>query len=65
MVLRSIESAIQFVADQPYGAEKTNDPRVRVKLVLRYRYRSFYRVREETIEIVHIRHTSRRPWIGQ
>jgi len=64
-VLRSIETAIRFVADQPYGAERTNDPHVRVKLVLRYRYRIFYRIREGAVEIVHIWHTARRAWIGQ
>ena len=36
---------------------------VRVKLVARYRYRIFYAVIDETVEVLHIRHTSRRPWL--
>lgn len=35
---------------------------VRVVLLLQYRYKVFYKVAEETVRIVHIRHTSRRPW---
>ena len=29
--------------------------------VVRYPFRIFYRVRDDTIDILHIRHTSRRP----
>jgi plasmid stabilization system protein ParE len=35
---------------------------VRVALVLRYPYKIFYRVIGDTVRIVHIRHTARRPW---
>jgi toxin ParE1/3/4 len=34
---------------------------VRVVAVVRYPFRIFYRVRYDTIDILHIRHTSRRP----
>src|SRR5258708_206090 len=34
---------------------------VRVVAVVRYPFRIFYRVRDDTIDILHIRHTSRRP----
>jgi plasmid stabilization system protein ParE len=37
---------------------------VRSVLALRYPYRIFYRVRSDAVEILHIRHTSRRPWQG-
>jgi toxin ParE1/3/4 len=37
---------------------------VRMKVVRRYRYKIFYRVTGETVEILHVRHTSRRPWRG-
>jgi plasmid stabilization system protein ParE len=34
-----------------------------VKVVRRYRYKIFYSIIDEnTVEIVHVRHTSRRPW---
>ncbi len=35
---------------------------IRVKVVRRYRYKIFYSVSGDSIEIVHIRHTARRPW---
>jgi plasmid stabilization system protein ParE len=31
-------------------------------LVLRYPYKIFYRLRGDAVEILHIRHTARRPW---
>ena|SRR5271168_580528 len=34
---------------------------VRVATVVRYPFRIFYRVRGDTVDILHIRHTSRRP----
>jgi toxin ParE1/3/4 len=34
---------------------------VRVAAVVRYPFRIFYRIRGDTIDILHIRHTSRRP----
>jgi toxin ParE1/3/4 len=64
-VLASIRQTVQLLRDHPYSGYKTNDPDVRVKLVTRYPYKIFYRVREDTIEIAHIRHTSRRPWAGE
>ena len=38
---------------------------VRVAPLLRYPYNIFYAVVGETVRIVHIRHTSRRPWTGR
>ncbi|MFL4977837.1 MAG: type II toxin-antitoxin system RelE/ParE family toxin, partial [Xanthobacteraceae bacterium] len=46
------------------GSQQTDDPTLRVKVVVGYRYKILYRIREDIIEIVHVRHTSRRPWIG-
>jgi len=34
---------------------------VRAAAVVRYPFRIFYRVRSDTVDILHIRHTSRRP----
>ena len=36
---------------------------VRVAAVVRYPFRIFYRIRGDTIDILHIRHTSRRPLV--
>jgi toxin ParE1/3/4 len=61
-VMASIRAALRQLRDYPYSGRATDDPEVRVKFVIRYPYNVFYRVRDEVIEIVHIRHTSRRPW---
>jgi toxin ParE1/3/4 len=63
-VLTSIREAIVQLADQPYSGYATDDPDVRVKFVVRYPYKIFYRVRDDVVEIADIRHTSRRPWSG-
>jgi len=63
-VAASLQESIGLVADHPYGGRKTARPTLLVKIVPRYPYKIFYRVRDDTVEIVHIRHASRRPWIG-
>lgn len=61
-VLRAIYAGVQLIGEWPLGSPRTTDPGIRVKLVTRYRYRIFYRVTEDEVLILHIRHTSRRPW---
>jgi addiction module RelE/StbE family toxin len=65
-VLTAIYAAVEFVRRHPAAAQSTNVPGVRAKIVQRYRFKVFYRVVEpdNAIEIVHVRHTSRRPWSG-
>jgi toxin ParE1/3/4 len=60
-VAGSIREAIAQLKDHPESGYRTDNPNVRVKFVVRYPYKIFYRVRDE-IEILHIRHTSRRAW---
>jgi toxin ParE1/3/4 len=61
-----IEHVINVVAEHPLSAPRVLERReVRVALVLRYPYKIFYRIRGNAIEILHIRHTARRPWTGQ
>lgn len=64
-VMASIRDAVKLLRDQPYSGYKTDDPDVRVRFVIRYPYKIFYRVRDDVVEIAHIRHTSRRPWVGE
>ena len=65
-VLRAIYAGIRLIAEQPYGSQRANDQGVRVKVVQRYRYKIFYSILDEdTVEVIHIRHTSRRPWAGE
>ena len=62
-VLRAIYAGVQFISEYPQASERTDDSRVRVRIVRRYRYRVFYRlVDDDTVEILHVRHTSRRLW---
>ena len=59
-----IEQVINRIALRPQGAPRVIERRrdVRAMLVLRYPYKIFYRLRSDAVEILHIRHTSRRPW---
>jgi toxin ParE1/3/4 len=66
-VLTAIYAAVEFIRRYPEAAKATRIGGVRGKIVPRYRFKIFYRVVEAngTIEIVHVRHTSRRPWLGE
>ena len=59
-VMASIRDAAKLLQDQPYSGYKTDDSDVRIKFITRYPYKIFYRVRDDVVEIIHIRHTSRR-----
>jgi plasmid stabilization system protein ParE len=53
---------IDRICRTPEAAPRVSQrSRVRVVAVVRYPFRIFYRVRGDTIDILHIRHTSRRP----
>lgn len=63
-VLRAIQNSIDQVALNPLSATQTSDRSVRVKVIGRYRYKIFYSViNDDTIEIIHVRHSARRPWL--
>ncbi len=64
-VLRAIRDAIDEITAHPEFAPQTSIPDIRVKILGRYRYKIFYSVAEDAIEIIHVRHTARRPWIAQ
>jgi plasmid stabilization system protein ParE len=64
-VLRAIYAGVQFIADYPEASQHADEPSIRVKLVRRYRYKIFYRIVSDTVEVLHVRHTSRRPWIEE
>ena len=51
------------IAAYPQAAEQISDrPGVHVVPLVRYPYKIFYRVLKDRIRILHIRHTSRKPW---
>ena len=64
-VTAAIYAAITNVADQPLSGRETSDPDVRAKVVGRYGYKIFYSVRNNTVEILHVRHGARRPWVNE
>ena len=61
-VMRAIYSGIHVISEFPQASERTDNLGMRVKVVTRYRYKVFYQILKDEIEIVHVRHTSRRPW---
>ncbi|HEY1361749.1 MAG TPA: type II toxin-antitoxin system RelE/ParE family toxin [Xanthobacteraceae bacterium] len=63
-VLAAIYAGVEFIAEHPEASQRADDP-VRVKIVRRYRYKIFYSIDGDTIEILHVRHTSRRRWRGE
>jgi len=65
-VHRAIQASIEAIRSQSFASERTDDLRVRAKVVRRYPYKIFYEiVGDRWIEILHIRHTARRPWAGK
>ena len=64
-VAASIRDAVEQLGHQPHSGYRTDNPDVRVLFVVRYPYKIFYRVRDDAVEILHIRHTSRRAWSGE
>jgi addiction module RelE/StbE family toxin len=58
-VAASIRDAVAQLREHPRSGYRTDNPEVRVLFIVRYPYKIFYRIRE-TVEILHIRHTSRR-----
>ena len=61
-VIDEIHAAINAIAEYPLSEQQTSYPRIHVKIVRRYRYRIFYVVEADQIEILHVRHGARRPW---
>jgi toxin ParE1/3/4 len=64
-VAARVEEVVARLIQAPRsGRPVTERPEVRVTPLLRYRWNIFYSVSGEVVRIVHIRHTSRRPWTG-
>jgi len=56
------ETVINRIARNPESAPRVSQrTQVRAATVNRYPFRIFYRLNDDTIDILHIRHTSRRP----
>ncbi len=63
-VAASLLQTIEVVASHPQSGASTRRPDIFVKVAARHPYKIFYRVSEQSIEILHIRHSARRPWIA-
>ena len=62
-VATSLRASTQFIAENPRGGIATRNSNLFVTIVPKYPYKIFYRLHDEVVEIVHIRHASRRPWL--
>jgi toxin ParE1/3/4 len=61
-----VREVIAHLAEHPEAAARVaGRPGVRVIPLIRYPYKIFYRVLEDRVRILHIRHTARRPWRGK
>jgi plasmid stabilization system protein ParE len=60
---RRIEEIVERIRRAPESAPKVDQRSgVRVVLLIRYPYKILYRVLPDRVRILHIGHTSRRPW---
>jgi plasmid stabilization system protein ParE len=57
-----VHRIIAHIAEYPEAAEGTAErPGVHIVPLVRYPYKIFYRVLDDRVRILHIRHTSRQP----
>lgn len=61
-VRQKIDAALERLSGIPLMGATTSEESVRFLQLTDYPYRIFYIVREDAIDVVHIRHTSRRPF---
>ena len=59
---RRLVNVIDRICHAPEASPRVSQrSQVRAATVVRYPFRIFYRIRGDTVDILHIRHTSRRP----
>ena len=63
VVDRLIRRALAL-AKNPYTGRHADYPGIRAVSIPRLRYVMFYAVAADEVQILHIRHTSRKPWRG-
>jgi toxin ParE1/3/4 len=62
-IAAAIRERVAHITEAPlFGRAIVQRPGVRLILLVRYRYKIFYRVAGTTVRIIHVRHMSRRPW---
>lgn len=60
-IVRSIER----LAHHPYMPAETDEPGVRELAIVRYPYKVYCMIEGDEVWVLHIRHTSRRPWTDE
>lgn len=55
-VMAKLRQAIAALSSEPLGGHVTNMANVRVLFVGKYPYKIFYRIGQDAVEILHIRH---------
>jgi toxin ParE1/3/4 len=62
-VKRQIKIDAELLGEFPFIARQADIPGLRVRKVRRYPYLIFYAVRDDEVQILHVRHGKRRwPW---
>jgi toxin ParE1/3/4 len=64
-VLKRIRNRIDRLADYPLMAPVTELPGIRGLTILRYPYTAYYRILNDEVLILHVRHARRTPWTGE
>lgn len=65
-VARRLGIIVEHIARWPESMRRSQRrPDVRVAPLGRYPYKIFYRVHDDTLEILHIHHAAREPWDDQ
>jgi plasmid stabilization system protein ParE len=60
-----IRDVVAHISENPEAAPRvTERDGVRMFPLTHYPYKLFYRVLADRVRVLHIRHTSRRPWVG-
>ncbi len=60
-----IRAVVNRISREPLSAPEVEQrPGLHVVPLIRYPFRIFYRVLDDRVRILHIRHTARRPWLG-
>ncbi len=61
-----IREVIDSISREPHSAPRIEQrPGMHVALLGRYPFKIFYRVLDDRVRILHVRHAARRPWQGE
>jgi toxin ParE1/3/4 len=61
-----IRAVVDHISREPLSAPQVEQrPGLHVVPLVRYPFKVFYRVLDDRVRVLHIRHTARRPWQGE